>query len=143
MNRIDWNLLVLAAAEGKSLTPAQFQKVIFLLQKKFPNAIPSGYSFCPYNYGPFDVDVYRDAEELAQQGFAHIRRSSGGWRMYAATDTGLERAKTLLRNADPNAVDYTRRAVSWARSLSFRDLVKSIYEAFPEMKANSIFKDEQ
>lgn len=143
MNRIDWNLLVLAAAEGKCLTPAQFQKVLFLLQKKFPNTIAGGYSFCPYNYGPFDADVYRDAEELAHQGLAHISRSTGGWRMYAATDTGLERAKILASKADPGALDYTRRAVGWAQSLSFKDLVKAIYEAFPEMKANSIFKDEQ
>src|SRR5438067_594412 len=109
MNRIDWNLLVLAAAEGKALTPAQFQKALFLLQQRFPAAVPGGYAFRPYNYGPFDADVYRDAERLEEQGLAAISRSQGGWRVYRATPEGLEQALSLRTLADPRASDYARK----------------------------------
>jgi uncharacterized protein len=143
ITRSDWNLLVLAAADGQPLTPAQFQKVIFLLQQRCPNAIPGGYSFRPYNYGPFDADVYSDAETLKQRGLARIERFSGGLRMYAASELGLRRAKEIAERADPRAVVFAKRAVEWARGLSFSELVKSIYQEFPEMKANSIFKDEK
>lgn len=141
MNRRDWNLLILAAAGGKSLTPAQYQKTLFLLQKRCPSAISNGYSFRPYNYGPFDADVYADAEMLESEGLASIDRASGGWRTYAATTAGLERAKQFLIEADPQAVAYAKRVVEWARSLSFKDLISSIYAEFPDMKENSIFRD--
>jgi hypothetical protein len=141
MNRVDWNLLVLAAAEGKFLTPAQFQKILFLLQKKFGDVIPGGYSFRSYNYGPFDADVYSDADSLESKGLAYINRTPGGWRVYGATEAGLEKAKSLAKEADPKALDYAKKVVNWARNLSFSDLVRAIYEAFPEMKANTIFKD--
>jgi uncharacterized protein len=143
MERADWNLLVLAAAQGRSLTPAQFQKALFLLQKRHPQAISSGYLFRPYNYGPFSADVYRDAERLEEQALVSINRSQGGWRVYRATPAGLEKANQLLAEADPLAADYVRRVVEWARSLSFQDLIKSVYAEFPEMKAHSIFQDEQ
>jgi hypothetical protein len=143
MKRNDWNLLVLSAAEGKPLTPAQFQKVLFLLQKRYPSAVPDSYDFSPYNYGPFDAAVYYDAEGLANQGLAEISRSTSGWRTYAATPAGLERAKIVAKEADPKALEFAKRAVDWARGISFSDLVKAIYQEFPEMKANSIFRDEQ
>lgn len=141
MNRIDWNLLVLAAAEGKSLTPAQYQKVLFMLQRSCPWAITEGYSFRPYNYGPFDADVYNDGEQLEHQGLVQINRSGGGWRTYSATLAGLAKARELESLAEPHALDYARNVVAWARSLSFRDLVTKVYTEYPEMRVNSIFKD--
>src|SRR5579884_1658911 len=99
MKRIDWNLLVLAAAGGDSLTPAQFQKVMFLLQKRCPAAIPGGYAFRPYNYGPFDAQVYADAEELEKQGLARISGERGTWRTFSATKAGLETAESVAREA--------------------------------------------
>jgi hypothetical protein len=143
MKRTDWNLLVLAAAEGKSLSPAQLQKVLFLLQKRFPEAIPGGYSFAPYNYGPFDAAAYSDAESLESDGLAAISRVEGGWRSYAATPAGLAKAKILAREADPHALNYAKRVVEWARSVSFSDMVGAIYQEFPEMKVNSIFREAQ
>jgi hypothetical protein len=68
-------------------------------------------------------------------------RTSSGWKTYGATEEGLQKARFLEKEADPRAVDYVRKLVKWARSVSFKDLVKSIYQAYPEMKANSIFRD--
>jgi hypothetical protein len=141
MNRVDWNLLVLAAAEGKPLDPAQLQKVLFLLQDKVPGALADGYHFRPYHYGPFDPDVYSDAEFLAQDGLVSIVAAGGGWKTYAATDRGLAKAKCLVDGADPSAVAYARRVVQWARGLSFNQLVGAIYREYPQMRVNSIFRE--
>ena len=109
MTRQDWLLLVLAAADGKPLSPLQLQKSLFLgsvdISRSFPlsrestspcrsggaiggPARPNGvggsaacpkcqhnlvgydlarllgsdfYTFRPFDYGPFDAAVYRDA----------------------------------------------------------------------------------
>src|SRR5262249_31213860 len=111
--------------------------------KRFPHAITGGYSFRPYNYGPFDSEVYADGEKLEGQQLVSISRPTGRWKTYAATPAGVEKAQQLEKQADPDAAAYVRRVVTWARSLSFRDLVQSVYNAFPEMKTNSLFKDEQ
>jgi len=39
------------------------------------------------------------------------------------------------------AVAYLREVVPWAQSLSFNELVRAIYEAYPEPRANSVFRD--
>jgi hypothetical protein len=141
MDRKDWNLLTLSAAGGGSISPAQLQKVLFLLQTAFPEAVGQGYIFRPYHYGPFDADVYCDAESLEAEGLVQIRRASGGWKEFSPTPQGLQRAEALERQADPHATAYLRQLVTWARSLSFADLVRSIYSAYPEMRVRSIFKD--
>jgi hypothetical protein len=140
--RSDWNLLVLAAAEGEPLSPAQYQKSLFLLGRAYPTEIAGGsyYDFEPYNYGPFDAAVYSDADELERRGLVQISRSQGGWKEYAATSAGLARASELERGVPPKVADYIRRVVTWARGLSFADLVRAVYNSYPEMKANSIFK---
>jgi hypothetical protein len=143
LNRSDWNLVALSAAMGQPLSPAQLQKVLFLLQRSFPDAVQGGYAFRPYNYGPFDAEVYCDAERMQLEGLVHVRRTSGGWKEFSATPAGLERASVLAERADPRAVEYLRRVVAWAKRLSFAELVRAVYSAYPEMMANSIFKDNQ
>jgi hypothetical protein len=142
LSRSDWNLLVLAAAEGASIEPVQLQKSLFLLGKAFPQAVAGGgfYDFQPYNYGAFDATVYGDVEQMQEEGLASVTRSAAGWNEYAATPAGLARAKALQPSVDPKVLDYIRRVVDWARRLSFSDLVRAVYKAYPETKVNSIFK---
>ena len=140
MQRIDWNLLAIACAEGKYLSPAQLQKILFLLQKNYHTVLGSTYQFEAYYYGPFSVEVYKDAEKLEEMGLVHISRTLGGWKMFAATPQGLERARELSKTANPKGLEYLRKVVAWALNLSFQDLVRAVYDAYPEMKANSIFQ---
>jgi hypothetical protein len=141
MDRRYWNLLVLNAAGGKSVNPVQFQKALFLLQDKFPEAFSGKYHFRPYNFGPFDSAVYDDAEGLERRGFVQINQSPSGLKTYVVTPAGAAEAQRLKSQANPVALEYMRRVVEWAQGLSFQDLVKSIYDAYPDMRANSIFKD--
>lgn len=137
MTRSDWNLLALSCAAGDTLTPAQLQKSLFLLQESFPGLYASPYDFQPYDFGPFDARVYQDAELLASRGLAMVGGSQGGWKTFCATQPGIASAKSLEPLANAEAFAYLRKVVAWARSLSFQDLVRSIYKAYPDMKANS------
>lgn len=143
MNRKDWLLLVIAAADGQELTPAQLQKTAFLLAEKQRDAVSDDfYEFEPYHFGPFCLDVYRDAETLENQGLIaiHINRT-GRWQEYRATVDGLNRAVVLKESTNENAVQFIQNLVVWARSLSFQELIKHIYQKYPDFRRNSVFVD--
>lgn len=135
MRRSDWTLLVLAAADGDSLTPVQLQKCLFLLGENV-DVGTEYYAFAPYHYGPFDSAVYHDAETMAREGLVSITR--GRVREFSATPAGVAQCRSL--GADAGTREYVRQLVHWARSLSFQEIVRAVYDRYPSMRENSIFR---
>lgn len=143
LKKKDWTLLAISAVDGEPLTPVQLQKSLFLLGEKKAVDVGKGfYDFEPYDYGPFDVTVYKDAEQLEREGLVRIDREEPGrsWAEYAPTRNGLQHAKELRKQAPTGAVRYLKTAVEWTQSLTFQQLVSAIYEAFPEQQENSVFR---
>lgn len=141
MKRTDWLLLTIAAGKGAGLTPVQLQKSLFLLGRFLPQDVgPSYYRFIPYNYGPFCVDVYRDAEKLEREGLVNIPRPEGNLPTYRVAKVGEDRARRVARMLSLQQSEYVRRVVEWTQSLSFPALVRAIYQQFPEFKQNSVFQ---
>lgn len=140
--RSDWVLIVLFLAGKKGLTPAQLQKTLFLLKKNILDVAKLDYDFQPYNYGPFDVEVYRDAEGLASNGLCKIYYENGhNWGSYHITSNGMVTAKEKIKEIKPNIKNYLEQVISWVQSISFQKLIGAIYNKYPEYKVNSIFKD--
>lgn len=141
----DWTLLVIAAAKGHSLTPVQLQKALFLIARNLTSTqrhTAFFYDFRPYDYGPFDAEVYRDAERLRAEGLVIIDPSGGvAYRDYTVTAAGVERASILRSQLESSVCDYLDRVVAWVRSLSFNALVQAIYRDYPEMRVNSVFRN--
>ncbi len=142
MDRKEWLLIAIHAAKGRTLSPIQLQKSLFLIgQNLDEHERPHFYQFAPYNYGPFSIEIYQDAEELEQLGLVEIRRDGRRWPEYGVTQEGIQRAAELVQSLpNPNA-GYMRTVVEWTQSLSFPALVRAIYQAFPEYKQNSVFQD--
>jgi uncharacterized protein YwgA len=143
MNRRDWALLVIAAGKGRALTPVQLQKCLFLVGQEFQEVTgPDYYDFIAYDYGPFSIDVYRDAETLESEGLVIIQpNKSGRWKEYAASALGLSEAEKMSYDLEPNLTRSIDEIVDWARQLSFQALVKEIYRRYPEFRVNSVFQD--
>jgi hypothetical protein len=143
MNRRDLVLAMLACADGRPYTPVQIQKAIFIVCDKVPSLVDRGppFHFEPYDYGPFDAAVYGEIELLASQGLATIAPSgSGRWNNYAATDAGLIHGQEVLDRLEEREYEFLHRISGWVQTQSFSSLVRSIYEAYPAMRANSIFR---
>src|SRR5580658_189044 len=91
----DWTLLVIAAGGGAPLSPVQLQKSLFLIGENLTASqlcVKKFYPFRPYDYGPFNAQIYRDAEELDFEGFIVVSSDSRPYRRYSVTDGGLARA---------------------------------------------------
>lgn len=139
MQRTDLLLKIITAANGEKVTPVQLQKVAFLLGMKFPKELPVNYyKFQKYDYGPFCVDVYRDAETLQRNGLILISENPrGGWKEYSAL---RHTAINDLGRIPKHIANYIDETVQWARTLSFQELVREVYIQFPQYRENSVFQ---
>jgi uncharacterized phage-associated protein len=136
-------LATLAAERAASFAPVQVQKLFFLLDRNLSADLGGPlFSFEPYDYGPFDRTVYSELEELAHKGLVAIEAAPGaGRRKYGLTAEGYEAGKAALGDLNARVRDYMVRVSEWVRSLSFAELVGSIYKQYPDMKMNSVFRD--
>lgn len=143
MTQKDWTLVVIAAARGRAISPVQLQKSLFLLSRNLsPKAlgVEQLYNFEPYDYGPFDNAVYHDAEQLERDGQIVITEAGTRYRKYQATQEGSAFAESLVATLDPKASAYLERVVVWVTTLSFNELVESIYKFYPDMTKNSVYR---
>ena len=139
MTRREIVLAALAPSNGDKHSPVQIQKLLFLIDIEAAGLIEGPhFDFKPYDYGPFDKEVYVVFDELEEEGLTTIR-SDSYVRTYALTPKGQDEAEDVLKNLPEKARDYIQRASKFVLSLGFGELVASIYKAYPDMKKNSIF----
>jgi uncharacterized protein len=136
-------LAALAAESGSVFAPVQVQKMFFLLDKNVASDLGGKqFSFEPYDYGPYDRSVYSELEVLARQCLVSIEAADGAARRkYSLTAAGFDVGQRTLGQLAPRAREYFQRVSAWVRSLGFAELVGAIYQQYPDMKVNSVFRD--
>ncbi len=141
LDRRDVVLGALAAAgENVTFSPAQVQKLVFLIDRNAAQHFGGPhFSFRPYDYGPFDSAVYDQLTELSFEGKVDVT-GTGRYRLYSLTSQGFQEGSRVLAGMAPEIAEYLRNLATWVRSLSFQQLVSAIYQAYPDMKVNSIFR---
>lgn len=140
MDRRHLMLAALSVANGATHTPVQVQKLFFLIDQEIPNLVNGPhFAFEPYNYGPFDQEVYRELEILAMDGYVEMVPQST-WSSYRLTDEGQTEGAKHLAELDQKAISYIRQASEFVRTHSFTQLVSAIYKAYPSMRENSVFQ---
>jgi hypothetical protein len=141
MARDDLVLAALAAGgENASYTPVQVQKLFFLIDREV-SALIGGqhFNFRPYDYGPFDSSVYVVLSALEARGLIQTT-SLARYRVYSLTPAGYQQGVQALGRIVPDAREYFCQVTAWIRRLSFQQLVAAIYNKYPEMKVNSVFR---
>ena len=139
----DFVLAVFASSNSATHSPIQIQKLFFLIEKKIPELLKYNYfKFKPYNYGPFDSEIYDVISELVGNGDLEIISYVNSRIIkYKTTEKGQKRGKQILQSLGEKATDKIKILSEFVRKLTFSELVSVIYHEFPEFKVNSIFKD--
>ena len=143
MDRDKFMLAAMSPAGTGFFTPVQVQKMFFLFDKNISDKLRGEFfNFTPYDYGPFDVDVYRELEELENEGLVEIQDlyPTLSPKRYRLTDDGLSVGAEIFKSFDDFIQKYILDVVEFVRSMSFAELVAAIYEFYPEMAVNSTFK---
>ena len=65
---------------------------------------------------------------------------NGRWTNYRLTSVGQTEAGEIFKSLDHRLQTYIQNASEFVRRLTFSQLVRAIYKAYPEMKANSVFQ---
>jgi hypothetical protein len=141
MTRNDLVLAALAAAgQNASFSPVQVQKLFFLIDREASPLVGGPhFRFRAYDYGPFDSDVYTTLGALEAQGLVQST-SSDRYRVCLLTPVGYSAGARLLSQLPAAARTYFEQVTNWIRSLRFAQLVSAIYNKYPDMKVNSIFR---
>jgi len=141
MNRREIVLAALAAGgENAAFSPVQVQKLFFLIDREASHLIGGPhFHFQPYDYGPFDQAVYQQLDLLEMGGLAETS-STGRYRRYTLTAPGFADGQHVLQSLPAATREFLVKTVAWVRSLSFQQLVAAIYNRYPDMKVNSVFR---
>lgn len=141
MDRSEFVAAALAAAgEGATFAPVQVQKLFFLIDREAAANVGGPYfTFAAYDYGPFDRGVYSALDMLHLVGWVNID-SSGRYRRYSLTPEGFRTGRQALARLSADTQRFLRETAAWVRGLNFQQLVAAIYQKYPDMKANSIFR---
>lgn len=141
MERQKLMLAALAAGgENATFSPVQVQKLFFLIDREASRLLGGPFfDFRPYDYGPFDRTVYVELDSLQSQDLVQTRGTSS-YRIYGLTHPGFISGNQILSTTSAAASKFLKEAAYWIRSLNFQQLVAAIYNRYPDMKANSIFR---
>lgn len=133
----------LSVGMGAIHTPVQVQKLLFLIDKNVASTIGGPFfHFQPYAYGPFDKQICDLLAKLKNEGdIEEVRNSSLQWAKYRLTTQGQKKGEVIMDSIDRGAKKYIVQLSTFVRSLSFSSLVSAIYKEYPEMRANSVFRE--
>ena len=141
MTRKDWLLLAVSGREGTDaapIDPLRLMKTLFVAGQQLDLDSPDFYRFVAYSYGPFAREIYPDLDQLEYEELIEAVPNPGRtWPRYRATLAGSEYAAALVDGGGLEA-GHLLAVRDWAVSISFRDLLRAVYQQWPEFAENSI-----
>lgn len=138
---MDRNDLVTAAlaAGGHRVRyfPIHVQKLCFLIDRELASHVGGPYfRFEPFHYGPFDREVYKALDALADIGRLG-KDAEAELVIYCLTPAGQAAGDAILATLPPKVADCLVECARWVRVQSIRGLLTEIYVRYPDMTANS------
>ena len=132
----------MSATNTKTYTPVQIQKLFFILDREIPQQINGPmFQFKPYDYGPFDFEVYNSLDRLIERGLVFRQGdSTQKSRTYGLTHEGREAGTVTFDSSfDVEVKQYISKVAEFVSSVGFAQLVRAVYKQYPDMKVNSVF----
>jgi len=144
INRTDLLLLLLyTAGPSGNICEAiggktRLQKEVFLAQKDLKDKkIKSNYSFRPYLYGPYSIELYDDINWLVSEGIIEIRKikleKRGIYTEYKLTSKGKNEVKQKLDNPNMKiSYEIISNIKKQYNKMNIVSLVEFTHNKYPE-----------
>lgn len=139
MERKDWIMVLIHAAEDRHLDRVRIVKGLFLLSQESPDTLDNFYSFYAYLYGPFSDEIYSDLDELLEENLVAMDSNiAPAWSQYRLTEKGTARAKEIWESLSKPVQQKISEIVKNVLSLSFSKLLTYVYEKYPDYAKESV-----
>ena len=130
-------LLKVAKEEKAEVTATKLQKIFFLLEKE--RNVNLQLDFKPYLFGPYSEKLQNALYELVDKGlvkivYEDVKNLAG---VIIGQKESYELAKEIKINVDNNVLEFFRQWVKKSRN----EILKYVYEKYPEYSEYSIIKD--
>ena len=136
----EFMLAAMSSAGQDPFSPVQVQKLFFVFDMKIPSRIGGPFfNFEPHHYGPFDKNVYLEIEKLKDCEMAEIHDNLIDPKVYRLTYKGYQEGRRHFKELPDDIQEYVEKLVQAIRSMSFSQLVSTIYSLYPDMRKNSVF----
>jgi len=127
-------LFVYLAKEIRGRT--RLQKEIYLCEEESGANIQ--YSFTPYDYGPFSIELWNDLEELCTGGFVWegempfvLEDRTGVRYIYRVTDKGTKEVEgRILPRADKELVRKMKETIEKYNEKDLMSILRTVYRHF-------------
>lgn len=140
LSRLDWLVLFMGLPGGPYPNDQiRIMKGMFLVAKEGPPPARDLYSFTPYDYGPFDTQVYHDLDALRAEGVIDFETGIGtSQRLYRLTLQGEKKFVSLQALLPDALAEDLRRIKLRVTSKSFLELLRDIYGQYPSFASRSV-----
>jgi len=138
IDRIDAMLLLLSFGEGKPFSANQLDIGMFLVDQKLGDKyLNNRYNFRPEKYGPYDIVVNIEVEELVQDGSVKRTERRKGYKgflaFYRIKPAGVRESEKILERTPPKAAEQIKKIAEFVLSKDDLDLIYYIAKNYPEM----------
>ena len=129
--------IYLPVKEPNIVSPIQIMKGLFLASKELK--LNNFYKFEPYLYGPCSFEVYQDINQLLTENLiTMIKIFPSYWAYYKITPQGAQKSRKILQTMNRELLEKLKEIKELVVNKSFIELLKYVYEKYPEYSINSI-----
>lgn len=118
------------------VSPIQIMKGMFLINQELN--ISNFYKFEPYLYGPCSFEIYSDLISLLEDKLIDTVSTPFLWKYYRITDRGSEKVSLIIKNLNEKLLRKLSEIKKFVISKTFVELLRYVYEKYPEYAKNSI-----
>ena len=136
MSKRDWLLIAI----GSYIEPIQVQKTLFKFAKEAGAPVSERYRFIAYNWGPCSMQIYKDLEQVREEGLVEFVRTGRGWSAYRLTEAGEEAVRQLRNAASTALLQRLDEIKDWVAERPFGKLLRDVYADYPRYARRSLFE---
>ena len=99
------------------------------------------FDFKPYDFGPFDAEVYKELERLSNADLVEISYDRTGLKHFRLTAAGQQSANEVFAQLDERSQVLVTKVSDRVRKQTFTSLISTFFRLYPDKAVGSVEKE--